>query len=306
MTLLQLKYIAMVAKCGSFSKAAQYLYVTQPGVSKMVRSVEEELGITIFVRSSAGITLTAEGKELLNMGTRLLNDADIIEQHFKQDISNTHEMLSVRSQHYCFVIDALSKLQNESNMDSYTYKLLIGQNPEVIKQVADKESELGVLFVGEHNKKYMNRIFEENDLEFHQLIESRPYVFFHRNHPLADKESISFEDLQPYPCILYELNADSPSILHEEFIADNFYPKKVNIISVLYQSLQVMTMCNGYDFGSGVISPSNKAQGIVKRPLKDFVMPISIGWICRKSHVLKPLSKKFVEYLELYCVEDKV
>ena len=59
MTLLQLKYISTVAKCGSFSKAAQVLYVSQPGISKMVCALEEELGITIFVRSAAGITLTA-------------------------------------------------------------------------------------------------------------------------------------------------------------------------------------------------------------------------------------------------------
>ena len=63
MTLLQLKYISTVAKCGSFSKAAQALYVSQPGISKMVCALEEELGITIFVRSAAGITLTAEGTE---------------------------------------------------------------------------------------------------------------------------------------------------------------------------------------------------------------------------------------------------
>ena len=63
MTLLQLKYISTVAKCGSFSKAAQVLYVSQPGISKMVCALEEELGITIFVRSAAGITLTAEGTE---------------------------------------------------------------------------------------------------------------------------------------------------------------------------------------------------------------------------------------------------
>ena len=75
MTLLQLKYISTVAKCGSFSKAAQVLYVSQPGISKMVCALEEELGITIFVRSAAGITLTAEGRELLNMGERLLTDA---------------------------------------------------------------------------------------------------------------------------------------------------------------------------------------------------------------------------------------
>ena len=80
MTLLQLKYISTVAKCGSFSKAAQVLYVSQPGISKMVCALEEELGITIFVRSAAGITLTAEGRELLNMGERLLTDAEHISQ----------------------------------------------------------------------------------------------------------------------------------------------------------------------------------------------------------------------------------
>jgi len=295
----------MVAKYGSFSKAAQYLYVSQPGISKMVRALEEELGITIFVRSSDGITLTAEGKELLNMGTRLLNDAEMIENHFKQDINGTHEMLSVSSQHYCFVVDAFTKLQQESQMDTYTYKLLIGQNPEVIRQVAEKETEIGVLFVGEHNKKYMSRFFDDNNLEFHELIKSKPYVFFHRSHPLAVKESVSLEDLDPYPCIMYELNADSPSILHEEFIfVENFYPKKIAIISEMYQSLQVMTMCNGYDFGSGIIAPSNRALGITKRPLKNFDMPISIGWICRKGHTFKPLTKKFIEYLEAYCIDD--
>lgn len=87
MTLLQLKYISTVAKCGSFSKAAQVLYVSQPGISKMVCALEEELGITIFVRSAAGITLTAEGRELLNMGERLLTDAEHISQHFSQDLS---------------------------------------------------------------------------------------------------------------------------------------------------------------------------------------------------------------------------
>lgn len=303
MTLLQLKYIAMVAKCGSFSKAAQYLYVTQPGISKMVRAAEEELGITIFVRSNAGITLTAEGKELLNMGNRLLNDADRITQHFKQDISSTHEMLSVSSQHYCFVVDAFTMLQNRSAMETYTYKLLIGQNPQVIQQVADKESELGILFVGEHNQKYMNRVFEENDLEYHELMTSIPYVFIHKSHPLAEKRSVTFDDLQDYPCIMYELNSDCPSILQEELLTADFYPKKVNIISSLYQSLQVMLTCNGYDLGNGVISPGNKALGIVKRPVDGFDTPISIGWISRKSHTLSSLAKQFLDCLALLCVD---
>jgi DNA-binding transcriptional LysR family regulator len=298
MTLLQLKYISTVAKCGSFSKAAQELYVTQPGISKMVRSMENELGITIFVRSSSGITLTAEGRELLNMGNRLLNDAEHITQHFRHDVPRERETLNVSCQHFCFVVDALSNLQNKSVSDSYIYKLLIVENPEVIQHVASKESELGVLFMGNHNQKFMERSFEENGLEYHELIKSTPYVFLHESHPLASREKISLEDLQEYPCIMYNLNMDSPSILHEEFFITDFYPKKVNIVSSLYQSVQVMTQCGGYDMGCGVISPSNKALGIIKRPVDGFDMELSIGWIHRKYQELSPIAVKFVKELE--------
>lgn len=176
MTLLQLKYISTVAKCGSFSKAAQVLYVSQPGISKMVCALEEELGITIFVRSAAGITLTAEGRELLNMGERLLTDAEHISQHFSQDLSKTHETLSVSSQHYCFAIDAMMAYQNTYQKESYTYKFLVGQGPEVIQQVVDKTTELGVLFISSRSRKHMNRVFGDNNLEFHPLFDSKPYV----------------------------------------------------------------------------------------------------------------------------------
>lgn len=75
MTLQQLKYISMVEKCGSFSKAAQKLYVSQPSVSSLVHALEEELGITVFTRSSSGIAITNEGRQLLKLSNKLLRDA---------------------------------------------------------------------------------------------------------------------------------------------------------------------------------------------------------------------------------------
>ena len=102
---------------------------------------------------------------------------------------------------------------------------------------------------------------------------------------------------------MYALDADAPSILHEEFLAVDFYPQKVNIISDLYQSLQVMTTCGGYDLGIGVIAPSNKALGIEKRPIDGFDQPISIGWICQKSYEPSPLAAEFLENLKLLSVD---
>ena len=64
MTLRQLKYVSMVERCGSFSKAAQKLYVSQPSVSNLVHGLEEELHITIFQRTPSGVVITNEGREL--------------------------------------------------------------------------------------------------------------------------------------------------------------------------------------------------------------------------------------------------
>lgn len=64
MTLQQLKYVSMVERCGSFSKAAQKLYVSQPSVSNLVHGLEVELHITIFQRTPSGVVITNEGREL--------------------------------------------------------------------------------------------------------------------------------------------------------------------------------------------------------------------------------------------------
>ena len=65
MNLLHLKYVVEISKTGSISKAAENLYMGQPNLSRAVRELEEEVGITIFNRTARGITVTAEGEELL-------------------------------------------------------------------------------------------------------------------------------------------------------------------------------------------------------------------------------------------------
>ena len=76
MTLQQLKYVSMVERCGSFSKEAQKLYVSQPSVSNLVHGLEEELHITIFQRTPSGVVVTTEGRELLKLCTLAVSLGD--------------------------------------------------------------------------------------------------------------------------------------------------------------------------------------------------------------------------------------
>ena len=65
MTLQQLRQVLTIAESNSMNEAAKKLFVSQPNLSATVREVEEELGITVFMRNNRGITVTAEGEEFL-------------------------------------------------------------------------------------------------------------------------------------------------------------------------------------------------------------------------------------------------
>ena len=197
MTLQQLKYVSMVERCGSFSKAAQKLYVSQPSVSNLVHGLEEELHITIFQRTPSGVVITNEGRELLKLGNKLLR--------------------------------------------------------------------------------------------------SRSHAFMSHSHPLAQRASVTPEELMDYPCIVYEQSADSPAFYSEEMLLPNFYPPRVVYISDLYVSTALMRSCNAYDIGTGVISPRLARE--VACVAIDTADTVDIGWIGIRGKALRPIEEAFLRHL---------
>ena len=65
MTLQQMKYAVTIADCGSINEAAKRLFISQPSLSGTIRELENELDMTLFLRSNRGITITADGGEFL-------------------------------------------------------------------------------------------------------------------------------------------------------------------------------------------------------------------------------------------------
>ena len=64
MTLQQLKYIVTVAECGNITEAAEKLFIAQPSLTSAIHNIEEEMGITAFIRSNKGVELTRDGETL--------------------------------------------------------------------------------------------------------------------------------------------------------------------------------------------------------------------------------------------------
>lgn len=109
MTLQQIRYVMEISRCGSISKAAQELYLTQPYLSSTLKDLENELHISIFSRSRKGITLTRDGQEFLRYAKTLLEQEERILELYTRHVRPLPFHLAVSMQRYPFVVKAFCK-----------------------------------------------------------------------------------------------------------------------------------------------------------------------------------------------------
>ena len=106
MTLLQMSYILEVDRCGSMNRAARNLFLSQSALSAAIAEVERELGVTIFLRTNRGVTLTEEGRELTAQIAPLVERSRKLERYYSERRAADRVSLSVASQRYPFCAKA--------------------------------------------------------------------------------------------------------------------------------------------------------------------------------------------------------
>ena len=84
MTFQQLKYALAVAKYGSVSLAARQLFISQPTLTEALRELEQEIGETLFLRSSRGMTATDEGRKVLGHAKQIVEQMRLLEDRYRE------------------------------------------------------------------------------------------------------------------------------------------------------------------------------------------------------------------------------
>ena len=95
MNILHMKYAVEVARLGSLNKAAETLMIATPNISRSIKELEADLGITIFQRSAKGVVLTPDGEEFLDHATDILNRIDRMEQSYRDGSHKKESFLSL-------------------------------------------------------------------------------------------------------------------------------------------------------------------------------------------------------------------
>ena len=163
MTLQQLKYVTAIADCGSMNEAAKTLFVSQPSLSGAVKELEEEAGIEIFKRTNKGVLPTPEGEEFLGYARQLLNQYELLEDRFIRR-TRVKKKFSVSMQHYSFAVKAFVELVKQYGMDEYEFAVYETKTGEVISNVRNFRSEIGVLYENEFNGQAISKILKENNV----------------------------------------------------------------------------------------------------------------------------------------------
>ena len=197
MNILHMKYAVEVARLGSLNKAAETLMIAQPNISRSIKELEADLGITIFSRSAKGMVLTPDGEEFIDYARDILHRIDKMEQSYR-DGSHKKRKFSISVPRACYISAALaefSKSIGDSDVEIY-YKET--NSKKTINKLLANEYKLGIIRYAENYDKYYKSMLEEKGLVYEMVAEFSYVLIMSRNHPLADKEIITYADLSPY------------------------------------------------------------------------------------------------------------
>ena len=294
MTLKQLRYITVVADIGNITEAAKKLFIAQPSLTASIQELEKEYGITIFNRSKKGIELTQEGEEFLGYARQVLEQTNLIEERYSGGSTGKHRF-SVSSQHYSFVVESFVELLKKDGGDRYEFHMRETETYDIIRDVAQLRSEIGILYLNEFNETVINKTLRDNNLSFTSLINVKPHVFIGRKSPLAEKKSLSLDDLKPYPRLSYEQGSHNSFYFSEEILSTVDSDKEI-VVRDRASLFNMLIGMNGYTICSGIINEELNGPNIIAKPLKvdDYM---EIGYILPKAIRPSALTLDYIEIL---------
>ncbi|HEN3043827.1 TPA: LysR family transcriptional regulator [Streptococcus agalactiae] len=276
------------------NEAAKQLYITQPSLSNAVRNLETEMGIQIFIRNPKGITLTKDGMEFLSYARQILEQTALLEERYKGD-NTSRELFSVSSQHYAFVVNAFVALFNGTDMTQYELFLRETRTWEIIDDVKNFRSEIGVLFLNSYNRDVLTKLFDDNSLIATTLFTTTPHIFVSKSNPLANRKKLSMKDLEDYPYLSYDQGLHNSFYFSEEMMSQITHPKSI-VVSDRATLFNLMIGLDGYTVATGILNSKLNGDEIVAIPL-DVDDIIDIVYIRHDKANLSKMGQKFIDYL---------
>lgn len=299
MNLLHMKYAVTVAKTNSINKAAKELFVGQSALSRAIKELETDLGISLFERSAKGMKLTAEGETFIDCAENVLARVEMIENMFKKEKTEKLKF-SVSAPRASYISYAFAEFSKSLNDDCSTEIYYRETNSmRTLKNVLEENYKLGIVRYAEIYDKYYKDLFKEKNLNCELVCEFKYNLIAGKDSELASASDINDEILCGYTEIAH---ADPyvPSLPFAEVKKEEFSKNAKNRIFVFERASQFELLSknkNTFMWVSPIPEDLLNRYGLIQlnsvksdRIYKDML-------IYKKDHSLSKLDKLFIEKL---------
>ena len=197
MNILYMKYAVEVAKTGSINKAADNLYIAQPNLSRAVKELENSLGVTIFKRTSKGMTLTHDGEKFMRYAEHILSEVEEMQTIFRGDLKNKITF-SVSAPRSCYISHAFANFaklipSNVGSEISYEETNAL----RTVNNILHGGCRLGIIrYAAVYDDKF-REMLDEKGMRYEFLNEFKYDVIMSAYSALAIRERIWMDDLYP-------------------------------------------------------------------------------------------------------------
>lgn len=277
-----------VAEFCCFTKAAEVLNVTQPALTRRIKKLEESLGTPLFERSTRRVSLTAVGKSFLPNARNLLN-------LFENSVLNIKEMashqvgkvtLSCLPTAAFYFLPTVIRDYNASYPNIRVRILEHGTN-NCLEAVLNGDADFGINMI---NVTHPN-------VEFMPLV-NEPFVLAcRRDHPLAQKPLVMWEELDGYPLIGVRRSSGNRLLIEKALENTKWDPNWFYEVRHLSTSLGLVEAGLGIAALPSLAMPKDDHPTLVSRPLIEPVVRRTLGLIQRSEASLSPAAERFKEML---------
>jgi len=287
-----LRYFLAIAREGSITNAANYLHVTQPTLSRQIKEREEEVGQKLFIRGSHNMKLTQEGFILRKRAEEIVSMVDKTEAEFRSMESTVAGDIYIgggETRAISYIADVVRELREK--YPDIKYHLHSGNEADVTERLDRGLIDFGILVQPADLTKY--------DC-LHLPAEDIWGVVMRKDSPLAEKPSITRQDLRELPLILSR-QAIAGRKEENEFI--NWFGSdfdKLNIVTtfnLMYNAAIMVEAGIGYAVGIDGITNTDVNSSLCFRPLEPR-MTAGLDVIWKKYQVFTPAAELFLQRLQ--------
>ena len=295
MDLKQLQYLVTCAQAGSFSDAAKTLYSTQSSVSKVIKALEDNLGMQLFERLPRGIRLTVQGQKVYHYACRITNEVEVLEN---MSANGMTKWIRISMNPSSWFADQFVDFYNETYEKNYHFQLTTAGVRSVMERVRDYMDDIGFVYILSQQKENFLHELAKNKLQFVSLYETDVIFYPGRQTELYDleKETVNLGELEGVRFIQnYQDEFFDIGSVNEEA----FQWKDLDI-SVLTNSdyiMERMLKNSKVSNVSGSYLSENKAGTAPGIPLNMGDSKVIFGYILHRGEEMDESIQEFLEFL---------